>query len=210
MGLKILEQYIIDHGEELIKLIDADCYNSFLKLMYSEACNPSSNKSTMQNEWIEQRVYALQEYATENNVSLRASTDTKAKFSDKELILSKTLKSAGGQRYCKCMDLVTAMNYGRVIQGENYLIQENFKMPVKDEDKAKVKQVDLRLVDPDDVNTAEKLLEHLKTAKILLSCDVDIEALHKELVEKDKEIAYFRSVVLISKQTLKFIFCVNR
>lgn len=153
----------------------------------------------MQNEWIEQKIYALQEFATENNSSLRASVKTKARFADKSLILSKVLKNANNQRYSKCIDLVSAMNYGRVIQGETYFIQDNFKMPISAEDKAKVKHVDLRIVDSDDINTADKLLDHLKSAKILLSCDVDIEKLQKELVEKDTDIAYFRSVVLVSK-----------
>ena len=205
MGLKILEQYVIDHGDELIKLIDPDFYNDFLKLLYAEACSPSSNKSTMQNEWIEQKIYVLQEYATENDASLRPSMTTKAKFCDKQLILTKVLKKAQNLRYSKCIDLVSAMNYGRVIQGQNYSIQDDFKMPEKDEDKEKVEKVELRLIDPEEANSVDKLYDQLKSAKILLTCDLDIENLHKELVEKDTDIAYFSSVVLLSKDDFKVV-----
>ena len=91
------------------------------------------------------------------------------------------------------------MNYGRVIQGQNYLINQAAKIPEKEEDLKKIKVEDLRLVDSHDLNSADKLHKHLKTAKILLSCDVDIEGMHKDIVEKDEESAYFKSVVLISK-----------
>ena len=148
LGLKILEQYLVDHGEELSKLIDPEFYNSFLKLLYSEACSPNSGKSTMQNDWIEQKINALQKYAVENNASLRISSDTKARFADKKMVLSKVLKTAGNQRYSKCIDLVSAMNYGRVIQGENYRIFDAVKLPEKDEDLSKIKEKDLRLIDP--------------------------------------------------------------
>ena len=157
LGLKILEQYLVDHGEELSKLIDPEFYNSFLKLLYSEACSPNSGKSTMQNDWIEQKINALQKYAVENNASLRISSDTKARFADKKMVLSKVLKTAGNQRYSKCIDLVSAMNYGRVIQGENYRIFDAVKLPEKDEDLSKIKEKDLRLIDPTEVSTVDLL-----------------------------------------------------
>ena len=97
------------------------------------------------------------------------------------------------------------MNYGRVIQGQNYTVQEDFKMPEKDEDKEKVETVELRLVDPEEVNTVDKLYDQLKSAKILLTCDLDIENLHKELVEKNADIAYFKSAVLLSKEDFKVV-----
>lgn len=200
LGLKILEQYLVDHKEELSKLIDTEFYNSFLKLLYSEACSPNSGKSTMQNDWIEQKIHALQEYAVENNVSLRISSDTKARFADKKMVLSKVLKSAGNQRYSKCIDLVSAMNYGRVIQGENYRIFDAAKLPQSDDDLSKIKEKDLRLIDPTEVSTVDLLYKHMKTAKILLSCDVDIESMHKGLVDKDTEVAYFKSVVIVSRK----------
>ena len=203
LGLKVLEQYIIDHGEEIIKLIDSKFYSSFLKLLYSEACSPSTSKSTMQNEWIAQKVHALQEYATEHNGGLRISSDTKAKFSEKKLVLTKILKNAGNQKFSKCIDLVSAMNYGRVIQNENYLISSAAKFSLKEEENKDIKEENLRIIDPKELNNIDDLLKHLKTSKIIISCDVDIENLHKEMVEKDVETAYFKSLVLISTSDFK-------
>ena len=200
LGLKILEQYLVDHGEELIKLIDPEFYNSFLKLLYSEACSPNSGKSTMQNDWIEQKIHALQEYAVENNASLRTSNNVKVRFIGKNMFVTKVLKSAGNQTFCKCIDLVSAMNYGRVVQGENYSILNAAGLPEKDEDLSKIEEKDLRLIDPTEVPTVDLLYKHLKTAKILLSWDVDIGSMHKELVKKDLEIAYFKSIMIVSKE----------
>jgi hypothetical protein len=91
------------------------------------------------------------------------------------------------------------MNYGRVIQGESYLIHNAVKLPETDEDLNKIKTEDLRLIDSHNLRTVDDLYKHMKTSKIILSCDVDIEGMQKSLIEKDTEIAYFRSVVLLSK-----------
>ena len=199
LALKILEQYIADHGEEIIKLIDEEFYKSFLKILYSEACSPSTDKSAQQNDWIEQKVHALQEYAVENKGSLRTNSDTKVRFTNKNLVLTKTLKSAGNQKYSKCIDLISAMNYGRVILGENYLVHQAAKLPKEDKHLSKIQVEDLRLIDSSELTSAEQLYRHLRTTKIILSCDVNIEEMHQELLQKDSDLAYFRSVVLIGK-----------
>ena len=199
LGLKILEQYLVDHGEELIKLIDPEFYNSFLKLLYSEACSPNSGKSTIQYDWIEQKIQALQEYTVENNASLWFSNHTQASFEDDKIIVSKVLKSSGNQTLFKCINLRSAMNYGRIAQREKYRIFNAAKLPEKDEDLGKIEEKDLRLIDPTEVSTVDLLYKHLKTAKILLSWNIDLESMHKELVKIDKEISNLKSIIILSK-----------
>jgi len=80
--MKILIKGIEDHGEKFINAIDKDFIPVFLKQLYQEAITPE-NSNNLQCDWIEQRLFALEQFACENDVSLQPSTDTTFKFVEK-------------------------------------------------------------------------------------------------------------------------------
>lgn len=112
---------------------------------------------------------------------------------DKRIFLSKTVKSVN-EKYYRSFSIVSAMNYGRVIQNKDYSISDGIT-----NDPASFKDVDLLLLKPEELKDVDTVEKHLKNAKIILSCDADLSELHTKLMEKNEEQAYFKSIVLISK-----------
>lgn len=129
--MKILIKGIEDHGEKFIQEIDKDFIPVFLKQLYQEAITPESN-NTLQCDWIEMKLFALEQFACENDVSLQPSTDTVFKFVDKQLIITKALKKNPKESYSKFYNLVSAMNYGRVVQNKGYKVDMNWTYSEED------------------------------------------------------------------------------
>jgi len=78
------------------------------------------------------KLFALEQFACENDVSLQPSTDTVFKFVDKQLIITKALKKNPKESYSKFYNLVSAMNYGRVVQNKGYKVDMNWTYTEED------------------------------------------------------------------------------
>ncbi len=93
--------------------------------------------------------------------SVKSLTATTFKFWDKQVILTKTLKDNVKETFSQFVNLVAAMNYGRVIQGKSYTIDEAWTL-----EKA-ITEENLVLLEPDVLKDVDAIHEHLKKAKKL-------------------------------------------
>jgi hypothetical protein len=85
------------------------------------------------------------------------------------------------------------MNYGCINQQSQYRVDEGWTPSNDNETK-------IVFVEPTLITDAEKVSSYLKKARIIVSYDLDLAGIFSGLESIDKDIAYFKSIVLLSKE----------
>jgi hypothetical protein len=200
IGMKIIVNQIENNGENFSKLLDDSFKSKFIQFLLDECSLPEQQKDNMKCEWYDQRIFAMKKYATERQVSLQKIKETTICFKGKYLGITKALSTSSKEQYTECLPLLSAMNYGQIVQKMHFKILdfENLKT-------SKYRNDNISIIDSSELDSPDKIVEIFKHIDVIITSDLDIKSLHKELIEANKEVAFFKSIVVLSKTNFDHI-----
>lgn len=94
------------------------------------------------------------------------------------MIVTKALKKNPKESYSKFYNLVSAMNYGRVVQNKNYKVDMNWQYSEQEQP-----EQNMILVDSKILTTPADFLKYMWKAKIVLTTDCDLNEFYKQIIE---------------------------
>jgi hypothetical protein len=122
IGMKILVNQIQKNGKNFADLLDEKFKNEFVNFLLHECALPEQQKDVMRCEWLEQKLFAMKKYASEHQSELKPTNDTSISFNGELMAVSKPLLDSSREQYSKCLPLLSAMNYGKIIQKMQYKV----------------------------------------------------------------------------------------
>jgi hypothetical protein len=207
VGMKILVKLIDNYSDKLNDLLDHDFKNKLIGILIQECTSSSDSEKALKCEWLDQKLYVLKKFATERDITLKSKSEAKVKvkFTRHMMSLSKPLKSSPKETYAMSVALKAAMNYG-VVEG----IIDYIVIPFEDLHSSKYHSDNVVIVDSSKCDSVEKLRYIFKYCDVIVSSDVDIKTMHAEFKGINKQLAYFKSIVLIDAINIKKLTEISR
>jgi hypothetical protein len=197
VGMKILVNQIETNGDKLAQHLDPNFKNKLIELLLVECTSLSEGEQTLPCDWYEQKLYAIKKLAVERQIPLANKSDISIHFLGKRLCLTKSLKISPNEIYNESMSLFSAMNYGRIEQRMKYHIinEEDLRSNLNPLDKVAV-------INSSSLETPESIISAFKHVDIIISSDIDLKIMHDQLVVLDKNTAFFKTLILVSKENI--------
>jgi alpha-tubulin suppressor-like RCC1 family protein len=195
IGMKILVNQIENNGEKFSEFLDESFKNKLLKFLLKECSLPESDNEVLRCEWYDQKIFAIKKYAAEHQISLKKEKQNNICFSGNQMGITKVLTDSNKEQYTKCLPLLSAMNYGKVMQKSQYSLINGDSIMTE-----KLKEDNIVILDSDKCDTPEKLSDIFKHTNVIITSDLDLKKLHDEIAKVNRDIAYFKTIVLLEKE----------
>ena len=198
VGMKILVHQIETNGEKLAELIDPAFKNKLIEQLLIECTSSSSNENILRCEHLEQKLYALKRLALEKNIPLVRQRSISISFKGKKMCMTKSLQISHQEIYNECVDLLSGMNYGKIEQCVQYRV-----IPETELFENTNNQDTIAVLDSSQLSSTDKIIEVFKHCEIVVSSNLDLKKLHDQLKEKDGNVAFFKTIMLVSNKSLE-------
>ena len=197
VGMKILVNLINKNGDEINSLIEPQFKNNLISMMLREWSTPEEGAESFRCEWYDQKIYLIKKLATERQLSLRKEVYKSITFKGNMMSISKPLEISTKELYWQVFYLTSAMNYGRIEQGIKYQVlnQEHFKSISWRFDSVVI-------LDSSQWDSIDKLGKIFKNVDTLITSDIDLNQIHDQLKTTNKNIAFFKSIVLVDRKDI--------
>ena len=198
VGMKILVNQIETNGEKLAEIIDPAFKNKLIEQLLIECTSSNNHENMLKCEHLEQKLYALKKLALEKNIPLVKQRSITISFKGKRLCISKSLQISHQEVYNEVFELLSGMNYGKVEPSVQYKV-----IPETELYENTNYQDTIAVLDSSELSTADKIIEVFKHCEIVVSSNLDLKKMHDQLKEKDKNCAFFKTIVLVSNTNLE-------
>lgn len=114
-------------------------------------------------------------------------------FKGKHLTITTKIEDTN-EMYYEQIKMESAVNYGYVTQGKQYLIVDSNHVL-----SSMYRNDHIAVMSSDNINTPEKLHEVFQHLDIVVTSDLDLKEMHDKMVlSGDKKVAYFKTVILLN------------
>lgn len=112
--------------------------------------------------------------------------------------VTRPLGDSTKELYCQVFSLTSAMNFGRIEQGIKYHVIDQASL-----NSVRYRFDSITVLESSQCDSADKLMQILSRVDTLITSDVDLSQMHEQLKIVDRNLAYFKSIVLVDHNDIE-------